>query len=255
MEVWIGRDGERHGPYKEDDVRQWLSSGQVSQDDLAWYEGLADWQPLSVLFPDQKPAVSVAPDVPVAPPPLAPLPSTNMATLEDVAGFWKRVGAWVVDYLILLVPITIIAVSMGATAAFEHFMAQLQSGVETTVAATEYTRAVRPATMWALLVGYAYYALFECSRWQGTPGKLALGLRVTDLDGKRLSVGRSLLRNVVRLLSAITVLIPFVCYVAVAWTARKQGIHDLVAKTLVLNGRADKVDTSQASSGGNTFNA
>ena len=51
MEIWIGRDGERHGPYKEDDVRQWLRSGQVSPKDLAWYEGLADWQPLSVLFP------------------------------------------------------------------------------------------------------------------------------------------------------------------------------------------------------------
>ena len=50
MEIWIGRDGERHGPYKEDDVRQWLRSGQVSSQDLAWYEGLADWQPLSVLL-------------------------------------------------------------------------------------------------------------------------------------------------------------------------------------------------------------
>ena len=53
MEIWIGRDGERHGPYKEDDVRQWLRSGQVSPADLAWYEGLADWQPLSVLFPGE----------------------------------------------------------------------------------------------------------------------------------------------------------------------------------------------------------
>ena len=51
MEIWIGRDGERHGPYKEDEVRQWLRSGQLSPNDLGWYEGLADWQPLSVLFP------------------------------------------------------------------------------------------------------------------------------------------------------------------------------------------------------------
>ena len=52
MEVWIGRDGERHGPYKEVDVRQWLRTGQVSAQDLGWYEGMADWQPLSSLFPD-----------------------------------------------------------------------------------------------------------------------------------------------------------------------------------------------------------
>jgi hypothetical protein len=56
MEVWIGRDGERHGPYQgRPDKRQWLRSGQVSRDDLAWYEGLADWQPLSVLFPQNDP--------------------------------------------------------------------------------------------------------------------------------------------------------------------------------------------------------
>ncbi|HXS03364.1 MAG TPA: DUF4339 domain-containing protein, partial [Rhodanobacter sp.] len=56
MEIWIGRDGERHGPYKEDDVREWLRSGKVSPADLAWYEGLADWQPLSVLFRDDVPS-------------------------------------------------------------------------------------------------------------------------------------------------------------------------------------------------------
>ena len=116
MEVWIGRDGERHGPYKEADVRQWLRSGQVSREDLAWYDGLADWQPLSVLFPDEvrapAPAPAEASETPAftAPPVAAPLPRTTSAALEDYAGFWKRFGAWVIDYLILMVPITIIAV-------------------------------------------------------------------------------------------------------------------------------------------------
>ena len=53
MEIWIGRNGERNGPYKEADVRQWLRNGQASGDDLGWYEGLADWQPLSSLFPEE----------------------------------------------------------------------------------------------------------------------------------------------------------------------------------------------------------
>jgi uncharacterized RDD family membrane protein YckC len=252
MEIWIGRDGERHGPYQEDDVRQWLRSGQVSPQDLAWYEGLADWQPLSVLFPDEAhstPAASAAPSMP-------PLPSTNAATLEDCAGFWKRFAAWVIDYLILLVPIFVIALSLGATAAFEHFMAQIQGGTVPTLAMEEYARAVRPATMWALLVGYLYYAFFECSSWQATPGKLALGLRVTDLEGRRISLGRSLARNAVRLTNVLTALIPFVCYLAVAWTTRKQGFHDLLAKTLVLNGRASEFKPTQASSGNrNSFSA
>jgi uncharacterized RDD family membrane protein YckC len=40
------------------------------------------------------------------------------------------------------------------------------------------------------------------------------------------------------------------------WTARHQGLHDLLAGTLVLNGRAADAGTAPASTtGGNTFSA
>ena len=249
MEVWIGRDGERHGPYTEADIRQWLASGEVSPADLGWYEGLADWQPLSVLFPQVQPETSDAPQVP-------PLPTTNDSAPQDVASFWKRLGAWIIDYLILLLPTALIAVSMGAPAAFEHFMSQVENGIAPMVAMADYSRVVRPAAMWSLLVGFLYYAFFECSKWQATPGKLALGMRVTDMDGQRLGFARSSLRNAVRLANAITALIPLVSYLTVAWTARHQGLHDMLAKTLVLNGRAsDTGNPSSPPGSSNTFSA
>lgn len=261
MEVWIGRNGERHGPYKEDDVRQWLRSGQVSSEDLGWYDGLADWQPLSVLFPDERRADLPGNDnVAGAPPPVAaPLPRGSAATLEDHAGFWRRFGAWVIDYLILLVPTTIIASSMGASAAFEHLLAQIHGGTEPAAAALAYSRAVRPATMIALVVGFIYYAVCESSAWQATPGKLAVGMRVTDLDGRRISFARSIGRNAVRLVNIVTFLLPLICYLTVAWSSRKQGLHDMMARTLVLNGRASEFRetprTSGSSSDGSSFNA
>jgi len=230
MDVWIGRDGERHGPYTEAEIRQWLASGQVSPTDLGWYEGLADWQPLSVLFP----AAAAEPDE-SAPP---PMPDTTANALADTASFGKRLGAWIIDYLILLLPLTLIGFSMGAPAAAEHFVAQLKAGVDIDQAARVYAQVMRPVVLWWLLIGFAYYAWFEQSAWQATPGKRALGLRVTDLDGQRLTLGRSLLRNAVRLTNVITSLIPFVCYLAVTWTAHRQGLHDLLARTLVLNGAA-----------------
>lgn len=260
MEVWIGRDGERHGPYKEADVRQWLRSGQVSREDLAWYDGLADWQPLSVLFPDEvrAPAPEQTSEAPAftAPPVATPLPRTTSAALEDYAGFWKRFGAWVIDYLILMVPITIIALSMGATDAFEHLMAQMHSGTATAVAVAEYSKAIRPVSIIAMIIGFVYYVAFECSKLQATPGKLAVGLRVTDLNGQRLGVGRSVARNVIRLVNVITALLPFICYIVVAWTERKQGLHDMMARTLVLNGRASefKPDATPADKS-NSFSA
>jgi uncharacterized RDD family membrane protein YckC len=237
MGVWIGRNGERHGPYPEADVRQWLRDGQVSPDDLGWREGLADWQPLSTLFPDERPANGGTAAVP-------PLPSQPAELVMDYAGFWQRFGAWVIDLLILMVPSMIVFHLLGGTAAYMKLLEQMQAGADMTHAVGEYTTAARPGSIAAVLVGFVYYVLFECSKWQATPGKLALRLRVTDLDGRRLTPGRAAARNAVRLVGIVTGLIPFVCYLAVAWTARKQGLHDLLASTLVLNGRASDLDAT-----------
>jgi uncharacterized RDD family membrane protein YckC len=253
MEVWIGRDGERHGPYKEEDIRQWLRSGQVSPTDLAWYEGLADWQPLSVLFPD-----ALAATAPTANPAEAtaipPLPTLTAASLEDYAGFWQRTGAWILDYLILLVPSSLVAMNMGAMAAVERLMTQMQAGI-TPAAITEYIQAVRPVGLVVIVIGFLYYALFECSKWQATPGKMALRLRVTREDGSRIGIGRSMGRNAIRLANAIIWVIPFIFYIAVAWTRRKQGLHDMLAGTLVLNGRASEFKPTPTAGSSDTFSA
>lgn len=253
MEIWIGRNGERNGPYAEADVRQWLRNGQASGDDLGWYEGLADWQPLSALFPEDLASMTAA-DRPTSPPPIQPLPTATTASLEDYAGFWQRFGAWVIDYVVLLIPSSVIAIGMGAGRAFEHLMTQLQSGVSQATAVAEYAVAIRPATLILLAIGFVYYVAFEASKWQATPGKMALRLRVTDVDGNRLSLGRSAARNAIRLVNAITSLIPCAFYIVIAFSQRKQGLHDLLAKTLVLNGRATEArpaSSNEASKPGN----
>lgn len=252
MEVWIGRDGERHGPYKEEEVRQWLRSGQVSADDLGWHEGMADWQPLSALFPqelERGPASAAT---------IPPLPQAAAATVAvDYASFWQRFGAWVIDLVLLLVPSSIVFYAMGGLGAYEHMLAQLQTGADVSNAIRDYAESTQAANIAVTVIGFLYYTLFECSKWQATPGKLALRLRVTDLQGHGLTIGRSAARNAVRLTNVITGLIPFVCYLAVAWTQRKQGLHDLLAHTLVLNGRADESNPikPRTDSGHGSFNA
>lgn len=251
MEIWIGRDGERHGPYAEVDVRQWLRDGKVSGADLGWHEGVADWQPLSVLLPDadDHPAAD-ADQTAIA----APIPPPIATTREAYAGFWQRFGAWVIDLLVLIIPYFILFYALHGPDAFRSLMEQMQAhagaSAETAVALREYSMATMPIAVIWIFIGFAYYALFECSNWQATPGKRALHLRVTTLEGQRLTLARSAARNAVRLVNLVIWVIPFASYLAVAWTPRKQGLHDLLARTLVLNDHASEFDHAQPPNSG-----
>jgi uncharacterized RDD family membrane protein YckC len=105
------------------------------------------------------------------------------------------------------------------------------------------------------VMGVLYFAVCESSAWQGTLGKLALGIRVTDLQGERISFPRALGRYFAKILSAIILGIGFLM---VAWTQRKQGLHDMICDTLVLNGRASELKhptTPSSNERGNTFSA
>lgn len=249
MEVWIGRNGERHGPYQEEQVREWLRSGELSPDDLAWRDGLADWQALSVLYPQDKPAPAPAS---YGPPPLQA--RANVAQV-DYAGFWQRFGAWVIDLIVLMIPSMIVMYASGGLEAYKHLMEQIQNGTEVATAMRTYAQATEGASLASLVITYVYYVFFEASKWQATPGKLALRLRVTDLQGKRITLGRSAARNVVRLSAAIFGLIPVICYLAITWTQHKQGLHDLWAGTYVLNGNAQEQPPERPTGEHGRFNA
>ena len=47
MDVHIERNGERYGPYNQQDINTYLKNGTLLLTDLAWHEGLSDWVPLS----------------------------------------------------------------------------------------------------------------------------------------------------------------------------------------------------------------
>jgi uncharacterized RDD family membrane protein YckC len=82
------------------------------------------------------------------------------------------------------------------------------------------------------LIEWLYFAGFESSSWQATPGKKVLNLVVTDLSGARISFGRGTGRYFSKW---VTQLIPvFIGYILAGITERKQALHDMIASTLVL---------------------
>jgi uncharacterized RDD family membrane protein YckC len=60
---------------------------------------------------------------------------------------------------------------------------------------------------------------------------MVLGIVVTDTDGKRVSFGRALGRNLGKIISSIILLIG---YFMIAFTEKKQGLHDIMANCLVV---------------------
>jgi uncharacterized RDD family membrane protein YckC len=142
-----------------------------------------------------------------------------MATITGTttyAGFWRRFAAWFLDGLLLSV------VTLPFT---------LQFGGDT---AAEAARASAAGTI-STVVGWLYYALMESSAKQATVGKMALGIIVTDLEGRRVGFGRATGRYFAKILSALILGIGFLM---AGFTERKQALHDMVASTLVVRGEA-----------------
>ena len=59
--IWIGRNGQKFGPYDEAVLRRWVAEGKVEADALAWRTGMPEWVPLATLLPGMQ-----------APPPMPP---------------------------------------------------------------------------------------------------------------------------------------------------------------------------------------
>jgi uncharacterized RDD family membrane protein YckC len=82
-----------------------------------------------------------------------------------------------------------------------------------------------------LFAGWIYEASLESSSKQATVGKMALGLKVTNEQGARISFARASARYFSKILSRMILLIG---YIMAGFTARKQALHDIIAGTLVV---------------------
>ena len=50
MNTYILKNDQQTGPYDDADIQRGLATGRFTYDDLAWREGLAEWQPLGALY-------------------------------------------------------------------------------------------------------------------------------------------------------------------------------------------------------------
>ena len=134
------------------------------------------------------------------------------------AGFWKRLIAAIIDGVIL----TIIA-QIVFTVVFNVNIESLE---------TDNPALLGKINIMSIIFGWLYFALMESSPKQGTLGKMALGIKVTDLNGNKIDFGRATGRHFSKFISAI---ILFIGFLMIAFTSKKQGLHDIIAGCLVVN--------------------
>jgi uncharacterized RDD family membrane protein YckC len=129
---------------------------------------------------------------------------------------WRRLGAVTFDGVLLL---------------FVRFVVASAVSTESAAAKTSSTA----AGLVIMVVPWFYMAGLESSRWQASLGKRLFGMRVGNLRDERISFWHASARFWARTLSALTL---FVGFVMILWTKKRQCLHDMVAGTLVLRGRA-----------------
>jgi uncharacterized RDD family membrane protein YckC len=121
----------------------------------------------------------------------------------EYAGFWLRLGAGVIDLLILGSVSGIIAYF------FPALIVWVTSGVA---------------------ISIVYWLGFWVWRGQ-TPGKMAVGVKVIRTDSSPVKWQCAICRCLGYVVSAITL---FIGFIWVAFDGRKQGIHDKIADTYVV---------------------
>ncbi|MCC4769641.1 hypothetical protein FXV91_05310 [Methanosarcina sp. DH2] len=158
------------------------------------------------------------------------------ARLGDI---WKRCAAYIFDILLVNLFVFIILIAFTVT---NSPLAKIYG------------------IAFANLAIFAYFVYFESSQAQATPGKKWMNLKVVDFEEKRISFLRAFFRYFARGMSGLVLvvvdiaangtgiinqhlgwyfLIPVVTYAPVLFMDMRQGVHDVMAGTVVVKGSTE----------------
>jgi len=259
---WFYADaGKQAGPVNDADFERLVREGVVQSATLVWRDGMANWQPLAVARPDllSAPPLVLQSTAPVAPTgqvicaeckkavPVEETIQIGAATVCSAckpiyvqklregaitfaapapamryAGFWIRVGAKLIDSMILMV------VTMPLSFLFGFKMA-LNPAVNMPDIATILGQQ-------AILIGFStvtqlLYTWLLVGRYGATWGKMAVGIKVVRADGQRVDYLRAFARYWAEMVSGLAC---YVGYIIVAFDAEKRALHDHMCNTRVI---------------------
>jgi uncharacterized RDD family membrane protein YckC len=149
-------------------------------------------------------------------------------------GFWRRFLAYVLDTLIIGIPLGILYLiycaliimnSRKSAPQESSIFAVITNGEVNTLTNTSYI-----LFLIGFFISVIYFTGLHASKLQATIGKLAFGLMVVDETGNRITLRRALGRYFAAILSTIL----YIGYIIAVFTKRKQAFHDIIARTYVI---------------------
>ena len=208
----IGGDGREYGPVSLEELLAWLREGRIVPATQVWRSDAERWQP-AASFAELRGELAQLP----------PLPGSAAAAGLVTAGFWIRLGAHLIDQILLSVALRLVATP-------PKFVLSPTPGLP---GLGEFFDAFAVIFAISLAISGIYYTVMT-AHFGATFGKMVCKLRVVKVDGARVGYGISLLRFFGSVLSG---LILSIGYLMVAFREDKRALHDLIAGTRVVFAR------------------
>jgi uncharacterized RDD family membrane protein YckC len=142
----------------------------------------------------------------------------TLAGEMEYAGFWIRVGAWFIDYIIMAIASVIIYVPLT-------FMGFFSFDEPAAFAIVQLI-----STILNFIIPAVYESWFV-GKYAATPGKMACKLKVVMSDGDRVSFARAIGRHFAKYISG---LILGIGYIMAGFDEQKRTLHDRICDTRVI---------------------
>jgi uncharacterized RDD family membrane protein YckC len=256
MQWYYAVKDQRQGPLEQPEFDKLVSDGTIKSDTLVWREGLTAWQPYSAVASTGGGTAVMDDDTAVCVVSGKRYPKREMVQYEGkwisaenrdayfqrlregvaqpgdgevpgpfgYGGFWRRFVARLLDGLIAgvvgMVVGGIIGFIFGATG-------KLQAGTSTFLLMQVIIQVI------SLGIGITYEVFFV-RKFDATPGKMAMGVKLLRTDGSKLSIGRIIGRYFATIISALPLLIG---YIVAAFDEEKRTFHDRIVDTRVVKTR------------------